>query len=750
MKNILIITIALLTICCTTSAQQVEHIMLNFNADDYSISDGRDYIIDKHYRATYLEDTQLPAIPFVPIQVKLPVGYDYADMSFTSIKQFFAENVLLENNPECVPTDSVYERKIVAQHNYPEGIYPKNNVIYTGRCDYGNVIVATFMVSPWVYDSERGILELMTNINLDIQLKPRPKNELLRRPSELSSLLDLIVVNPDKTSATNRTEDMPRTASGYDYVIITSPALSSAFNPLKQWKTMKGVRTKIVTVPEIDQQYTDSTIQLKIKHYLYDCFQNEGLKYVLLGGDDTVVPVQRCSISFKNYIEPNMPTDLYYTCFAGAFNWDGNINGVYGEFEDNVDFTPSVFVTRLPVRTVSDASSIVYKILNYEQMPSKNGWNNNLLMGGAKSYTICNSMSDAQIKSDSIYREVIAPYWNGTRIQFFDTYTDMPGGSSYQFNTTNIQNELSKGYTFVDISTHGGQHNWKTEVGVNYFHTDALSLINNKPTIITTTACYTNAFDSIYPLYTIDPCLSEAFIRNPNSGVMAYLGCSRFAWTMAYDCKSFGPAEQFDSDYYSFLYSNNVREKNWGKIVALAKDNNKVTATIDTTYRWTQFGLNPIGDPEMPVFVNTPQELTSISVSSTETGFSIHFGERYHKVCLMSCNDNGNSFYQVYYDVENINLSSLTQNVSICITKQGYIPKIFIAGPQGIFVQNEKLAGSFVFEGNRVSVGENVTNLKSSGTVNVTNANIIIKGHEINLCPGTTIDIGTTFEAIGQ
>lgn len=91
-----------------------------------------------------------------------------------------------------------------------------------------------------------------------------------------------------------------------------------------------------------------------------------GIKYVMLGGDDTVVPVRGCySKSFDcgkmDYlIDKTIPTDLYFACFNGNFEWNSNGNDLYGEVEDYVDFTPTVFVTRLPVRTDTDVDSYIY------------------------------------------------------------------------------------------------------------------------------------------------------------------------------------------------------------------------------------------------------------------------------------------------------------------------------------------------------------------------------------------------------
>lgn len=78
------------------------------------------------------------------------------------------------------------------------------------------------------------------------------------------------------------------------------------------------------------------------------------MKYVLLGGDDTIVPKASCYVSAGGYTENEMPTDLFFACFGGNFDWDGNKNGIYGETTDGIDMSPSIYVTRIPIRTSTD------------------------------------------------------------------------------------------------------------------------------------------------------------------------------------------------------------------------------------------------------------------------------------------------------------------------------------------------------------------------------------------------------------
>ena len=68
-----------------------------------------------------------------------------------------------------------------------------------------------------------------------------------------------------------------------DYLLITNGDLSAGFEPLLEWKTRKGLKTAMITVDEISENYEGASIQLKIKQCLFDYYTNHGLKWVLLG-----------------------------------------------------------------------------------------------------------------------------------------------------------------------------------------------------------------------------------------------------------------------------------------------------------------------------------------------------------------------------------------------------------------------------------------------------------------------------------
>lgn len=461
------------------------------------------------------------------------------------------------------------------------------------------------------------------------------------------------------------------------YLIVTSENLVSSFQALANLKYLKGLDTEIVAVETIAGKYPNMDVPLAIKTYLKEQYENNRLKYVLLGGDNTIVPVRQCYAIVEKKECSTIPTDLYYACFDKCFSWDANGNGVYGEISDNISMDPSIFVTRVPVRSSADVEAFTSKIIGYELYPLEKGWNNNMLISGAtisKSAEDLNSdYSDVVFKGNYFYNNSVLPYWNGEKKSFYDTYTDFVGGADYDLTTSNLQYQLSQGYSFVEMITHGGYYNWVLEDYEStsnrvYWSSDAASLTNKKYSIITTSACNTNGFDSV------DPCLSEAFIRNPNNGVVAYLGCSRSGWIN--NGTKLGPSLQYDSQFYEELFSDDITDKHFGEIVATAK--NILTGFCyagSSPYRWLQFGINPIGDPEMPIYTTVPQVMSNVSVTYGlgKKSVVIDTGLDGCQIYFSSKDSNGKRIRLIKRNVRNATFQ-LDDVATICIMKQNYIP----------------------------------------------------------------------------
>lgn len=684
-------------------ANEMKTVKLTFNKQQFSFvknSAGATEIAMRDGVFGYGEDTSLPGFPLVAVNVRVPNGVEFEKLTETTTDEILFNDVVVAANPVNYPTNYVGEQPQTTLPHYSSASYPSSNVHYVTTSTADGYTVLRFLVCPFKYDTQEKTLYLTKSISFNISLKDSPSlqaNVDNVYGQNLGSIINSQVMNaadfeePTLESNIIDLKPGPLIFPQPGYTIITSEALASYFKPLASWKRQKGLNSKIVTIEEIKSLYPDISTQLAIKTYLREQYNTQKLRYVLLGGDDTVVPVQYCYYrevkKDDSYVTTYIPSDLFYACFGGDFAWDGNGNGICGELADNVDFTPSIFITRAPVRTVCDVDAFVNRILGYEQEPTKDKtnplnsvWGNNILMAGD---SITNNwpstkQSDTDYKSRILYNSYIAPYWNGTKKMFYDTSTDFPGGAGYDLSTENFQKELSKGYTFVDYMAHGSATAWHLEHNWFYNVEEAEQLENSGYSIIVTGSCLTNAFDEMVDWKgdINDPCLSEAFIRNPKSGIVAYYGCSREGWSSR-SYNTLGLSQLYEGEFYKRLFAPVPINKNFGEIVAASKMERTSFCKYDDYERYLQLGLNPIGDPEMPVYTTTPKVFSNAMRIYSKDGKSatIYTGVDSCRICIMSAKDNGESYYSVMNNVKEATIS-VDKIYSVCITKQNYIPRI--------------------------------------------------------------------------
>ena len=535
MKRVSIILPFLMFSALLSISQNNKRISLSFNLNDFKIQqdiDGNCIICSDLYDLCLKEDTQLPALPYIGYNVLVRGSEKYVSHTSSSTKLLIRSDVTMAHNPEVIPTNVLPSLHVTSNLSpYSFKYYPDTDVEFAGNNECGSYSLLTFQVCPFEYDATTRKLFLKNHVDIDINLTdnaPISFTDLGRRGTvAMDNVIKKMVVNPEELDMTTREvayNNNLTLQTGYEYLIVTSNQFKNVFQQLANWKSRKGIRSKVLTVEEITPNYTGSTKQEKIKRAIADI---DGLTYVLLGGDTLNVPTCMCYIKSKNGSDSITPADSYYSCL-GTMNWDSNGNGFYADTCDAVSLIPYLNVSRAPVSTVEDAQVFVNKIINYESNPDTTNWKKSILMSGTSlgytdSFNVFHPLydqttgkSDTQIWSEMIYNDSIAPpdpnlpKWNGDHVRFYDTYTDISGDGTYNFNETNLQNELIKGYTFVDVMTHGCQNSWQMEGSnpTHYSYNHARNLVNSGYTIITTTACFTNAFDYSS---NISKCLCKAY-----------------------------------------------------------------------------------------------------------------------------------------------------------------------------------------------------------------------------------------------
>ncbi len=408
-----------------------------------------------------------------------------------------------------------------------------------------------------------------------------PAARTVDNPSELRTYPGM-EVGDDGSLMMMRTAEPP-----YIYVIITNSTLESSFQVLAAHKISRGVSATVVTTTWIYANYdgtrpdggTDN--QTRIRNFIIDAYNNWETEYVLLGGDDEIIPHRGCYGYVSTLPSPttddDIPTDLYYACLDGT--WDNDADGIYGESNDGIggseiDLMSEVYVGRAAVDTTTEADNFVSKTIDYEQgTPPESG-----LMTGTQLY-------HAPLTWGGDHKDEIAAYfpseWDIT------TLYERDGTCS----STTVVNALnSNDHSILNSAGHGNNGGFSN---INRSHVDGLT--NTSYPFVYTWACYTASFDNRTSSgsYESDDCIAEHFVENA-TGAFAYVGNSRYGWYSR--GSTGGTSQQFDTAFFDAFFNEGIT--NLGKTLVDSKEDLIGSVGATGSYRWVYFCLNLLGDPE--------------------------------------------------------------------------------------------------------------------------------------------------------
>ncbi len=741
-------------------AQSNKTVLLTYNQSDFSFvkEDGLLYISSSSLNCFNDTDTTKLALPYIVVNVLVNPDSSYSCHQTNESETIVVDNVDIAPNPLEVPTFIQKTRRNRASPTYAEAPYLIQRIQYLGTHMIGQYKYLNFKVYPFRYDANARTLYMAKRIALSITMASSPCKNCSDTNPFAYEFISSIIENKEDLGKSYPIPSFLRKAkqqqtindSMYNYIIVTRDSLKDVFQRLANWKTLKGIKSKVITIEEIDACMPGATRQLRIKKVLKDYYDksNHSLQYVLLGGDGDIVPAQTCRhhVDYQGEtgtitIYPDIPSDLYYGSFS-VMDWDLNGDGVIKPQEEVFDYSPSIIATRLSVCSIADALCQIDRIIRYEQQPNTENWEDKILLSGASlDHNLYGDdrQSDTHIKNETIfYPNYIRDYWqNGVRYMFYDTGTSFTGGRAYHFRTENLQEQLSNGYSFIHVETHGEPDSWKMEWRSDapnplqlYTTQDAFEASNAKNTIITTTACLTNAFDSV------QTSLSEAFMRNPNAGALAYYGCSHFGWHHPGYLK-----ENPTSKAVGFLYKELFLDRRHQ--IGRAVYNSKKYYLSDN---WHALYMNALCDPEMPVFLEEPIAFNSVDISYEDGYVTVNTGLPDCRICVSSYNDYGDSYYEVVDSVGSFSAYVGDTACYVCVTKQGYMPYLAIVG-NNLFIQNETFLSDVIVRASTVRAGLEVNNQRPQGSVIFQSGNSRMQAtNEILLDRGFEVKKGASLE----
>jgi len=410
----------------------------------------------------------------------------------------------------------------------------------------------------------------------------------------------------------------------YQYLIITDESLSSPFQSLADWKAERNylgsvyenIRSIVVTLDQIRSEPsfwgtpsshggTGNDTQTLVRNYLIAAHAEWGVEYVLIGGDDDIVPTRRLYAPGSTEFE-YLPGDIYYTGLDG--DWDNDGDGVYGEpyhltelgpgaLGEEADLLAEVYVGRATVSTVQEAWNFVNKTMLYERS-YVNQYSTDLLFVGERLDT--NPTYGDDYKKE-VYDTVLAD-------EGLDLTTLYARDGT--FSDDALLAQLESGAHVMNHMGHGNYISF-AELDIN----EVRSLDNDLPFVVYTQACMVAGFDEKAD----EPgdSIAEEFIKQVE-GAVAFIGNSRYGWYQPGGTG--GTSQKFDISFFSQVYDDGVT--NLGKALSLSKQEWIGYASSDDLTRWVYMELNLLGDPETNLLLSTVGE-HDLGVVEVDTGSGV-------------------------------------------------------------------------------------------------------------------------------
>lgn len=446
-----------------------------------------------------------------------------------------------------------------------------------------------------------------------------------------------------------------------EYLLICHENHADEYALLTNWKTQKGVPAVIKTWQEILAEYPGRDNAEKIRNCIKDYYLNHSTMWVTIGGSSIKAYdyLRGCYCDVYGTVDNFIPCDLYFSDLDGTWNQDND--AYWGETTDGTDLYPDVYVGRLPENTGIQCSTAVHKVLTYEGRYSlPTDYQLDMLFMGEW----LDDQTDAAINKNMIDNESVPARFDPIQKLY---------ESRGNLNHTSAMNALDSGKGIVNHDGHGNVT--IVSIGPGTLTMDDFMALANAPryTVFYTLACDPAAFDGAMG------CLGRSFVESPDGGGF-FVGNSRYGWYWP-GASGYGTGDLYDREFFKSIFVRG--HSNLGVIQADAKVQRIPYSGDNDTDRWTQFSMNLLGDPETPVWVDTPKTLSvshpaeieaqsqTFTVSVSSSGSPV--GQA--RVCLWQ----GNDVYRVGETAAGGSAAfsiapADTGTMLVTVTKNGYLP----------------------------------------------------------------------------
>lgn len=573
--------------------------------------------------------TGKPMLPVKPIRILLPNGHSIQDIQIHPDQSSLTfSSVIPQLGSHIIPLQTLNKNTIqtVQKEITNDDLYS-----VTGTYIMKGYSILFITLHPVTYDQEILQLTYYPSLSISIETKQDGNSNKIRNLESDKIQVGQLVENPEvlTTYETGQTSTLQEAT----YLIITNEQLKNSgyedtFQYLLYTKSEKGMTGRIVTVEEIlsdasfsvngtwgdnnpsnpfyqqpiteNYQRFDDT-QARIRNYIRYAYSELGTQYVLLGGDgDTNDPAQNIIPArglFANESglpllssgvilaeeEDDIPSDVYYACLDGNFNYD--MDEHFGESKDRnnislideADLLSEVSVGRACVDSELEVANFVSKTLSYENREESPFLKKVLFVGEYLGFPGISAYGGN-------YKDLVRPYIpeSYNLVTLYDR--DLPSSWNKNDMIEIINNATPH------IINHDGHSNYGYNLKMR--NSDIESLTNIDNFFLYSHGCNAGGFDNPSGY----DCIAERLNVETLYGFFAGIMNARYGLGSENNLDS--PSLALDISFFKALFNESIRQI--GPANHYSKEDN-VWQIDENGIRWVYYETNLFGDPEIAI-----------------------------------------------------------------------------------------------------------------------------------------------------
>ena len=589
-----------------------------------------------------------PSLPYQMVSLVLPQGAEAEsiEVELSDFQEIEGSMSLFPYQPSRTMNDKGQKDLVINEAIYAsKSVYPAENhgVVTTQYKNGYGFAFASFTPVQYIPSEGKVIYAKTANVRVNTKASKDDHSNMLWGTQEIKNTVKRLAQNPEMVE---NYQTKGREVTNYDVLIITGSEFVSGYAEYCEYYNSIGMRNQIVTTDDIYATMTGVDNQEKIRNYIIQEYQNNGIMMAVLGGDVNIVPYRGffCQVQSSSLYESNdIPADLYYNGLDGT--WNDNNDGHWGEPGED-DLMPEIGVSRMSFKTATELQNMIHKTLSYQQNPVMGEFHKVILAG--------EHLYDNPTSNGSDYLELLI----GTHDD--NGYTTVGYPTDYNFTKlyeelgtwsgSALKQAINAGTSYVHHDGHANSGYVAGWYGVSNSDFSGANGVDHNYTFFHSQGCDCGAFD--------ENCILEKMVTIENFAV-AVIGNSRYGWFN--EGQTEGPGCHLEREMTDAQWGDRVGWLSIAQAIGKCETAPWVTAPgqwEEGALRWNFYDMNVLGDGVVNVWLDEP--MTAV----VDAPAQVVIGTQSIDVTVTDQNGNGLMNYRclIYMDNEVIAMGATDEN----------------------------------------------------------------------------------------